>query len=70
MRTSTQLAQDGPSAGMTSRPEDVSRSPAVWGAEAALPPSLMTSRTCRCAPLFARLQCQEGLCLTETCPAM
>ena len=44
--TSTQLAQDGPSAGMTSRPEDMSSSPAVCGAEMLLLPSLITSLTC------------------------
>ena len=44
--TSTQLAQDGPSAGMSSRPEDMSCSPAVCGAEALLLPSLTTSLTC------------------------
>ena len=44
--TSTQLAQDGPSAGMISRPEDMSCSPAVCGAETLLLPSLITSLTC------------------------
>ena len=58
-RVSTQLAHEGPSAGVTSRPEDLSRSPAVCGAAPVPPASLMTSRTCARAAASAVCSCSE-----------